>query len=503
MFKVILLILTVLSLNSCLIVSEVNNLELKTIEGINKVEISWDFPRSRSHSHVEIFYTLWDREKEIIDSYKVYNENSITISNLLFNRKLNFTVQAVNKKGKKSKGIVERVKCIAISNLPDKINVISYKYKEDVVTFRIDPVNEIVEEIKVYISNGKKSSELIDKKEIGKDYIKLYGLDIENIKTFLFYGISYSGKRSRKLEVKNKYWKSIWEKEFSHIIEIKDVDTFNKLLEEKSIRYVPYDEHPLIHAINDRNWDDIKFLLSTDLIHNKVYDQLSHWGTTILSKAITDGDIELAEFLISNGYKFTIAGHNQSSYGDFLTAISEKQYDLVKLMLEHGANPNARRDGRLAFSPDVAYYTMLNLAEEYGNEVIYNLLIDYGADPLVPSCNYGQMLFYEDDYKTGGSSISRWRTKSAIPLHDDINLKYVDAIKYMPRFLASCEVDTNVYSSKEFKGNMKYIIKKGETFAVMTLGYRDFYKDKTKVAYIVSENDEKGWVSVQNIVFIR
>ncbi len=93
--------------------------------------------------------------------------------------------------------------------------------------------------------------------------------------------------------------------------------------------------------------------------------------------------------LTGNNGIVTPAHHEWSA----MSGVKERKFDLVKNLLEHGANPNAqlqqnpRRYGYTVYSARPGGSTPFLLAAMAGETAIMRMLVDYGADPLLAAEN--------------------------------------------------------------------------------------------------------------------
>ncbi len=93
--------------------------------------------------------------------------------------------------------------------------------------------------------------------------------------------------------------------------------------------------------------------------------------------------------LTGNNGIVTPAHHEWSA----MSGVKERKFDLVKNLLEHGANPNAqlqqnpRRYGYTVYSARPRGSTPFLLAAMAGETAIMRMLVDYGADPLLAAEN--------------------------------------------------------------------------------------------------------------------
>jgi hypothetical protein len=108
-----------------------------------------------------------------------------------------------------------------------------------------------------------------------------------------------------------------------------------------------------------RRLDTLRFLMENGLSLNA-----KRGGCTLLHIAAAHGEMESARFLIENGVKLNEKDKTYSGATPLHFATMNKKRDMVELLLESGANPNAAISGRSA----------LEFAQEMGDEVIISLL---------------------------------------------------------------------------------------------------------------------------------
>ena len=81
---------------------------------------------------------------------------------------------------------------------------------------------------------------------------------------------------------------------------------------------------------------------------------------------------DLARKLIERGADVNAAAKNPQRVAPVHAAVTVKDYATTRLLLEHGANPNARQQGGL---------TGLHTAAGHGDVEMTKLLMEFGADP--------------------------------------------------------------------------------------------------------------------------
>ncbi|KAF3219284.1 hypothetical protein TWF106_007125 [Orbilia oligospora] len=133
---------------------------------------------------------------------------------------------------------------------------------------------------------------------------------------------------------------------------------------------------PLSYAAEKGYTEIVEMLLDSDTIDLKSGSQ----GWTALFWAAHNGHGKIAEVLLGSGADYSIVSNNEDTALSIAASRNfEKQHDLVKLLLDSGADPNS-------FS---SRGTVLALAASQGTEPTVNLLLDRGADPNYV-CNCGE-----------------------------------------------------------------------------------------------------------------
>jgi ankyrin repeat protein len=87
------------------------------------------------------------------------------------------------------------------------------------------------------------------------------------------------------------------------------------------------------------------------------------------------GHVEAARVLVARGAEVNSASRNDMKVMPLHSAVAtgdpEARYELAKLLLEHGADPNARQQDD---------FTPLMAAEHHGDQRLRGLLIEHGAE---------------------------------------------------------------------------------------------------------------------------
>src|SRR5262245_44584482 len=86
------------------------------------------------------------------------------------------------------------------------------------------------------------------------------------------------------------------------------------------------------------------------------------------------GHVETARLLVERGAEVSSASRNEMKvmplHSAAATGDADTRYELAKLLLEHGADPNARQQDD---------YTPLMAADQHGDERLRDLLVAHGA----------------------------------------------------------------------------------------------------------------------------
>jgi ankyrin repeat protein len=134
-------------------------------------------------------------------------------------------------------------------------------------------------------------------------------------------------------------------------------------------------------------------------------DEPGFGGETPLMAAASSGNYEIAQLLISEGARFDLRdGQGMTALDVALHWYALERYErshghpdsiprmfpMIKLLLEGGADPNHRVEGRFdqysdaVTTPYLTGYTPIGLAARHGWYSVAKLLLDHGADATVP-----------------------------------------------------------------------------------------------------------------------
>jgi ankyrin repeat protein len=112
----------------------------------------------------------------------------------------------------------------------------------------------------------------------------------------------------------------------------------------------------------------------------RLIDTHSPDGFTPLTLACFFGHAEVAEHLVDQGANVNLAATNQMAVAPIHAASAARRVDLVRMLINSGADVNARQ--QQGFVP-------LHAAAQQGDEAMAKLLLDHGAD-LNAHCDSGQ-----------------------------------------------------------------------------------------------------------------
>ncbi|MEK7482966.1 MAG: ankyrin repeat domain-containing protein [Planctomycetota bacterium] len=103
-----------------------------------------------------------------------------------------------------------------------------------------------------------------------------------------------------------------------------------------------------------------------------IANSYSEDGFTPLGLACYFGHLEVATFLMAKGAAVNLPSKNKFVVRPIHSAVSAEHEDLVSILLQHGADANARQNKEI---------TPLHQSAHNGNFAIAKLLLKYGANP--------------------------------------------------------------------------------------------------------------------------
>ncbi|MCK5127739.1 MAG: ankyrin repeat domain-containing protein [candidate division Zixibacteria bacterium] len=122
----------------------------------------------------------------------------------------------------------------------------------------------------------------------------------------------------------------------------------------------------LINGVFSGDYKTVEYLF-TNVIKNVAEEQYA------LLYAAQENQIEIAKYLINVGYNVNATDHN-NGYTPLFSSCPEGFFEMTKLLLENGANPNHR---------DMFGSTCLHLACSFGKFDIVEILLQFSADSTI------------------------------------------------------------------------------------------------------------------------
>ncbi len=104
---------------------------------------------------------------------------------------------------------------------------------------------------------------------------------------------------------------------------------------------------------------------------SRLIDSHSKDGFTPLALASFFGNLEVAEFLVNQGANIDLAANNSMQVAPIHAAVAGKHRAVARMLVENGANVNARQQQG---------WTPLHAAAQNGDEELVRLLLEKGAD---------------------------------------------------------------------------------------------------------------------------
>ena len=122
----------------------------------------------------------------------------------------------------------------------------------------------------------------------------------------------------------------------------------------------------------------VQALLETPSQRGRWMDQHSGDGFTPLALACFFGQEPVASWLVNHGANVSLAANNPMHVAPIHAATAGRHFGILKLLVEAGANVNARQ--QQGFTP-------LHAAAQHGDEPALRLLLQHGADRAAMASN--------------------------------------------------------------------------------------------------------------------
>jgi len=123
-----------------------------------------------------------------------------------------------------------------------------------------------------------------------------------------------------------------------------------------------------------------------------------------LHYAVLLGDTELVSILLDAGSPVDLFDRIRRT--PLYAAVEQNNPEIVKLLLEHHADPNLTTLRNPDYPRDKGIETPLHIAAQNGYLEVIELLLDYGADPMV----------IDSSERTAESRARQWKEESAADL---------------------------------------------------------------------------------------
>ncbi len=136
----------------------------------------------------------------------------------------------------------------------------------------------------------------------------------------------------------------------------------------------------LYQAARRAHYDALdQYLLEGDEIDAPV----APYATTALMKSLMNGNTQCFDRLLDAGADITLQDAGGETVLFKALCIGQMHHNALRQLLDKGANPNhvARYDCDKTFH--FKYYTPLFICAKWGNTEAIELLLSYGADPLI------------------------------------------------------------------------------------------------------------------------
>lgn len=159
--------------------------------------------------------------------------------------------------------------------------------------------------------------------------------------------------------------------EFWAACRIGDMSLVKQLLTTKNLKLFNYEGKSALHyAVLNNNLELATILVESKLLLNEI-DPTDN-DKSALAQAAELGNFKIVEILVKNKCEINQAG--KSSIKTALSyAVNKEYFEIVKFLLENGADPNIYRPVDRNVNP------MLKACKKHKTQEIYDLLIKYGA----------------------------------------------------------------------------------------------------------------------------
>lgn len=225
------------------------------------------------------------------------------------------------------------------------------------------------------------------------------------------------------------------------------------------------DRTPLSYAIETGNIEIVALLLKNGANLHLIYTYRTYrhtevpspnkyitswkqvYGTSLIDAIYRQVDIKIVELLLE--YGSSVNTQDSFKKTPLAFAIEKENTDLVRFLLEEGANPNFQYDYLVAKHPTgfetapIYIYsprTPLTVAKEINNEEIIRLLIDAGALTELPVITKGVNAIYPESHKPD-SSFSEGKVGVKVLVNTEGNVEEVKVTYSSHSFLNDAAIE--------------------------------------------------------------
>lgn len=169
-----------------------------------------------------------------------------------------------------------------------------------------------------------------------------------------------------------------------------DYDSLDKLESNSEYRtgYIYKDKSPLFLAIENRDFDMVKYLLMNNFAQTYgtgIYDGV----VSCLLEPIKNNDLEMVSFLLENGFGKNLS-HEMGTTYDLQYALEKSSVEMVRLLLENNYNVNEKIKRRSNGEASGGISNLLHFTKDI--EII-SLLIEYGINiNFISMSNYNNLV---------------------------------------------------------------------------------------------------------------